>query len=129
MVFQGSFWEWHSSWWNFYQAKPDGVLWLSYEEMKANPKDVITKVAKFISVEADARLIEDVAIASDFDVMKKLYKEKAVTAKPNPDHFRKGLSRGWPGTFTVEESENMNEHHASECTRLKLPLHLFPNIN
>lgn len=100
-VESGCFWEWHAGWWQVHQTLPDRVMWISYEEMKKDPKGVlldpkpkptsncnlipqgsIRKVARFCDIDASPSVVEAVAAASSFSTMKKTF--EAWTPNPEP---------------------------------------------
>lgn len=50
---------------------PDQVLWVRYEDLKADPVSQVKRIARFIGVDADDdSLIERVVASSRFDIMK-----------------------------------------------------------
>ncbi|XP_070537455.1 sulfotransferase 2A2-like [Ptychodera flava] len=98
------------------------MLWMTFEDMKADPKKVIKKIADFIGRPLNEDQLDAVVHATSFQVMKER-NERAV----NPGFFfekcekgvrekkgekiqrvqwqRKGEVGGWKNTFTVAQSE------------------------
>ncbi|XP_070538206.1 sulfotransferase 1B1-like [Ptychodera flava] len=113
----GAFWEFYKKW-SKYKDEP-WMLWLKFEDIKANPKQAIKIIADFIGRPLTEEQLDAVVHATSFQVMKER-NERAV----NPDFFlpeekrnkgygktlnlawqRKGKVGGWKDIFTVAQAE------------------------
>ena len=107
-VESGSFWEWHAGWWKEYLKSRDRILWLHFEDMKANPRKEIERIAKFLGLDQSKdfqTLINRTLEAATFKKMKNQYKT---------GYFRKGKSGGWRARFTQTQSELFDARHESK---------------
>ena len=57
-VESGCFWAWHKGWRREWSEGEGGILWITFEEFKENPRAVIVKVAEFIGVEGKGDVID-----------------------------------------------------------------------
>ena len=98
-----SYWEFLLSWWP--HRKDENVLWLWYEDMKENHREVVVRVADFLGFDSgDSDLVDLVTSLSTFDYMKK-----------NERHFdehtwkeRNNVRCGLEATASMETSKVMN---------------------
>lgn len=98
-------------WWYASQNNPN-ILFLKYEDMKNDHAGNVAKLAAFLELDADAKLIDKVVAASGF---------QAMTANENtnfdwlpqkadvPKHFRKGDIGDWRNYFSAAQSQQMDE--------------------
>eukprot|EP00929_Paragymnodinium_shiwhaense_P043708 TRINITY_DN22461_c0_g1_i1.p1 TRINITY_DN22461_c0_g1~~TRINITY_DN22461_c0_g1_i1.p1 ORF type:complete len:384 (-),score=64.52 TRINITY_DN22461_c0_g1_i1:330-1481(-) len=124
-VVAGCFWEWHASWWKAKQQNED-ILWISYEEMKADLPAAIRKVASFCGIDASAETVQKVAASSTFAAMKKLFdeedaKKEARGEEVKKNHIRQGESGAWRKTFTSEQEALFDAHNRRKSAELGLP--------
>ena len=109
-VESGSFWDWHVGWWEAYLKSRDKnkILWIHFEDMKANPRREIERVARFLGL-GESKDFENTinrALANTtFRKMKGQYKTQ---------HFRKGKSGGWRSYFTPTLSEAFSARHEAK---------------
>eukprot|EP00401_Gymnodinium_catenatum_P065368 CAMPEP_0117506192 /NCGR_PEP_ID=MMETSP0784-20121206/25778_1 /TAXON_ID=39447 /ORGANISM="" /LENGTH=366 /DNA_ID=CAMNT_0005301651 /DNA_START=41 /DNA_END=1141 /DNA_ORIENTATION=- len=127
----GCFWDWHAKWYKEAQrAGDDQIMWISYEEMKADLPAAIARVASFCNIPADAELIASVAGASTFSKMQQNFAEEdakklAMGEFVKPNHIRQGKSGAWRKTFSGEQEAAFDALHDSKCKELGLPTDLF----
>eukprot|EP00656_Telonema_subtile_P021105 TRINITY_DN22147_c0_g1_i1.p1 TRINITY_DN22147_c0_g1~~TRINITY_DN22147_c0_g1_i1.p1 ORF type:complete len:240 (+),score=72.46 TRINITY_DN22147_c0_g1_i1:297-1016(+) len=102
----GTWFAWISGWKAEHAANPEQVLWVRYEDLKADPELHIRRVAQFIGVEVTDDLMAKVVLGSGFSKMK----QQAVGTK-NHGFFRKGTVGDWSGHFQdatlVEEFDQL----------------------
>lgn len=106
----GSYWEWYEGWYPTYHANQDSVLWINFEDIKANPMGEIRRVANFLDMQCDDDTIKGIADGSSFATMKKQFEiadadklKKGLKVKKN--HIRQGKVGGWKGYFSEEQKE------------------------
>lgn len=130
-VESGCYWEWTKTWWDAYQSQRDHILWISYEEMKADLPGSIRRVADFMGgVRMNELELSLTLEACSFETMKRVAAEEdAVKLSRNesvkPNHIRHGQVGGWRSSFSAEQLAVFEAHHAKMCTELGLPLDLF----
>ena len=98
-------------WWQASQ-KDKNILFMKYEDMKLDHAGNVAKLATFLDIQADARLIETVVALSSL---------KSMTSNENtnfdwipqradvPKHFRKGEIGDWRNHFSAEQSKQMDD--------------------
>ena len=89
----------------------DRLLFLSFEDMKADVETSVKRIAAFIDVDVDDELLAKVVAASSFDSMKKDHerrKSTGVQRMGSATHFRSGASGGWRANFTVAQSDALD---------------------
>ena len=105
-VESGSFWDWHAGWRKEYEDNVDKkILWIHFEDMRANPRQEIERVGRFLGLDKSkdfASAIDRALAGSTFKKMKNQYKS---------GHFRKGKSGGWRSYFTQAQSEAFSTRH------------------
>ena len=50
-VESGNFWVWHLGWWQEKRRDPERVLWVHFEDLKADAVRETTRVAKFLGLD------------------------------------------------------------------------------
>lgn len=114
----GSWFDHVEGWWTA-KSNPtfsDNILWVTFEDLKARPKDTISRIIKFLDIKGDVEELINVAIdGSQFDVMRKAHEKarpgghrKLVDGKA-VGHFRGGKSGSWREKFTVAQSAKYDE--------------------
>jgi sulfotransferase len=129
-VESGCFWEWHAGWWRAHQSLPDRIMWISYEEMKQDPKGSIQRIAAFCDIDASPSVINAVVEASSFSSMKQASSEEdakklAAGQFIKKNHIRQGKAGAWTKVFTLDDSDTMDAHHEAKCSEHGLPTALF----
>eukprot|EP00754_Rhynchopus_humris_P007446 Rhum_TRINITY_DN13455_c1_g2::Rhum_TRINITY_DN13455_c1_g2_i1::g.60545::m.60545/K01015/SULT2B1; alcohol sulfotransferase len=130
----GDFWEWYGGHWAAYQAKQaagnNDTLWITFEDMKADPCASVKRVCEFLGVEPTDELLRKVVGASAFDAMKarieasnKAKAEKGQWYKKN--HMRQGRAGAWKKIFTVEQYETLLAAHKERSATYGLPEDAF----
>jgi hypothetical protein len=110
----GSWHEFHKGWWQSHVASPDQVLWLSYEELKADPLASVRKIALHIGCDEaarDERTLQQVVDLSSFDAMKaQSAAADSSGCGKTAGHLRKGAVGDWRAHF---DADSLNAFDAS----------------
>lgn len=93
-------------WWEAANADPEHVLFLTYEQMLADPQEQIRKIADFAGIDCTAETIAKTVEGSTLAAMRKNPKANIYQGVP---HLRKGGAGGWRDIFTVRESEAFDD--------------------
>ncbi|CAG2189418.1 SULT1 [Mytilus edulis] len=108
-------------WFEFLKEGHDNIYCLSYEDMKDDPVTEISKLAKFLEVEANSDLVKDIAVKCSFQNMKQAASSKQETFAINNKElakkitnftYRKGEVGDWKNYFTVAVNEKFNARFA-----------------
>merc|ERR1712073_90712 len=97
---------WHASWWRAAQTLPkDRVLFIKYEDMKADLPAAVRKIAEFCELPHDESLIQRVAMHSGFGAMQEQFnqqikEQEAKGLRVKIDHIREGSSGKWRKSLT-----------------------------
>ena len=96
----GCWFDWVKAWKAEADAQPGRVLWVQFEDLKADPVGTVRRVAAFLdpALGADEDLVQQVARASSFDAMR----EQAAAGKREEGeagHLRKGVAGDWRNHF------------------------------
>jgi hypothetical protein len=99
------------SWFNYMenwikQQANKNVLFISYEDMKAKPAEVIRHMAQFYGVSLTEDTVDLIVKETSFATMKKSLKNDDPTLKES--HFRKGEVDDWKNYFTVAQNETFD---------------------
>ena len=128
------FWEWHGQHYNEIEkqkaAGVDNNLWITYEEMKADPCASVRKVAEFLGITVDDELLEKVVGSSAFDQMKEQFAKVAAAKIAEgkfalKDHIRQGQSGAWKKTLTAEQLDILTKAHKERSEKYGLPADVF----
>ncbi|XP_071135407.1 sulfotransferase 1E1-like [Mytilus edulis] len=110
-------------WYEFLKEGHDNIYCLSYEDMKDDPVTEISKLAKFLEVEANSELAKDIAVKCSFQNMKQAASSKQETFAINNKElakkitnftYRKGEVGDWKNYFTVAVNEKFNARFAKK---------------
>ncbi|XP_067951404.1 sulfotransferase 1B1-like [Watersipora subatra] len=90
-----------------------------YEELKEDPVKVIREIAKFLEVEAEQELLEQIAAETSIEKMKVSKREREVEELGDSfvegySMYRKGVVGDWRNHFTEEQHEQFIEHYNQE---------------
>ena len=97
-------------WWQASQ-KDNRILFLKYEDMKHDHAENVARLASFLDLQADSRLIDTVVALSSFKSMtsNETTNFDWVPQKADkPKHFRKGDIGDWRNHFSAEQSQQMD---------------------
>lgn len=97
----GDYFEHTASWHQFAMENPDQVFWLSFEDLKANPDEEMTRLAKFVGMPHDPATIERVRRETTF--------KKLKSAAEGSGHFRKGIVGDWQNHLSPAQSKRLDE--------------------
>jgi hypothetical protein len=92
-------------WWAA-RTTNDAVLVVSYEEMKADLREVAGRVARFIDVDPKGALLDHIVAESDFRAMANNPKTDlswVPQRADRPGHYRRGVVGDWRNSFSAEQ--------------------------
>jgi hypothetical protein len=98
-------------WWQASQ-KNKNILFLKYEDMKNDHAGNVRKLASFLDIQADSRLIQTVVRLSSFQSMTSNETTNfnwIPQRADKPKHFRKGDIGDWRNHFSAEQSKQMDD--------------------
>jgi len=109
-VESGCFWEWHRGWRREWDGGGGEILWVTFEEFKDDPRDVVTRVAGHIGLgdvgeDVVGKTIEGCSFGRMKANAEKVDGEKmkkGLFVKKN--HIRKGMKGAWRKKMTEEEA-------------------------
>jgi hypothetical protein len=105
-IYYGSYFEFYKDWEEIYKQYPEQILWLNYEDLKADLSGEIKKISEFIGVELTEQELEKITFDSTFENMKKT----CIDNDPNyNNHLRKGKIGDWKNYFTQEMLDKFNK--------------------
>ena len=104
----GTIWDHRRSWRTQRAKTPDQVLWLRYEDVLAEPRREIARVAAFLGVDATPELVERTHEASTFAAMKR-------TAGKMSSFYRKGEAGDSKGHFDATLDADFQAIEAREA--------------
>lgn len=108
----------------------DRLLWINYEEMKANLPRCVRLIAAFCDIPCSDVVVESVVRGSDFAAMKEQFmmvdtEREAQGKRIKKNHIRKGQSGGWRDVLSLEQSSSIDAVHDRRCVEEKLPAQAF----
>ena len=126
-VESGSYWEWYSNWWAANAHNPDTILWVKFEDLKADLRGQVERISDFLGCELSQSELDLVSQASTFEAMKA--QQKTIDAKKEAEgkrikknHIRRGKVGTWREVFAeshITAFDELNgEYNASEWTAL-----------
>eukprot|EP01060_Flectonema_neradi_P039262 TRINITY_DN856_c0_g1_i1.p1 TRINITY_DN856_c0_g1~~TRINITY_DN856_c0_g1_i1.p1 ORF type:complete len:349 (+),score=90.75 TRINITY_DN856_c0_g1_i1:64-1047(+) len=129
LVESGCYWAWQGGWYKATKTD-DNKMWITFEELKADPCGSIARIAKFLDIPLNEELLEKVVKASGFDYMKQQFAENAILREKKglrvkKNHIRQGASGKWKETFTVKQYEVFSKVNAERSEKYGLPADLF----
>lgn len=130
-VESGCIWAWHATWHRAAESLPeDRILFISFEEMKADLPAAIRKIATFCDIPHDDKLVAKVAEASGFKSMKAQFEKQNEERRKKglhvkEDHIRKGTAGGWTKEVTPEIANLIRETHDERLREVRLPVDFF----
>jgi len=123
-VESGCFWKWHAGW-EKAAAENTNILWISFEEMKADPVHSVRKIAAFLEVPCSDEVVKNVVGASTFEVMKSRFEEinqerfwEGKRFKAN--HIRRGGVGTWREELYGPLHDTFEAAHAAKSAELGL---------
>uniref|UniRef100_A0ACD5WRM9 Uncharacterized protein n=1 Tax=Avena sativa TaxID=4498 RepID=A0ACD5WRM9_AVESA len=115
----GPFWDHCLEYWMESLARPDKVMFLKYEEIKADPVQAVRKLAVFLGVpfsdeEETSGVPQEVVRICSFDTLTSLPVNQVGGVDhgsyymPNSAFFRKGVAGDWANYMTNEMGEDLD---------------------
>jgi hypothetical protein len=118
-VMFGSYFDHVLPWWEASQRQRENILFLKYEDMKRDLTATVTRIAEFIGVAADQKLVERVVAGSGFEAM-------ATHTGTNfdwvpqregvPKHYRKGMVGDWRNHFSEAQNQQLDALYRQKMT-------------
>jgi hypothetical protein len=115
----GSYFDHVLPWWEASQRQRENILFLKYEDMKRDLTATVTRIAEFIGVAADQKLVERVVAGSGFEAM-------ATHTGTNfdwvpqregvPKHYRKGMVGDWRNHFSEAQNQQLDALYRQKMT-------------
>lgn len=108
----GDWFDHAKGWWDHRNA--DNILFLWYEEMKADYDTELKKLANFLDYPLSEELVEKIKKATSFTAMKNndltnmQNADDATKKAPPKNYYRKGTTGTWGEQFTKEQSEQFD---------------------
>ena len=108
-------------------ANKNNVLFVHYEDAKANQEAVIKRMADFLQIPLDDEVIKKISAHVEFENMKSNpmtnFKEAAASGFFKEHNFiRQGLVGGWKNYFTVAQNEYMDEVYMVDVKQLGITM-------
>ena len=119
----------HSAAWWKHKEDPR-FLFLTYENMKKDPKKSVKEIAAFLTLDRSDEDIREVVDKSSFDkmskdpTMNKTAAPKEVFDSRISKYLRKGAVGDWQNYFSEEQSKEFDERYQRECESIGLK-HVF----
>ncbi|KAL1187707.1 Cytosolic sulfotransferase 1 [Cardamine amara subsp. amara] len=114
-IYYGPFWDHVLSYWRGSLEDPKHVLFMRYEEMKAEPHDQIKRLADFLECpftkeEEESGLVEEVLELCSLSNLKSLEvnKTEKVNNVEHKNYFRKGEVGDWKNYLTPEMEKKID---------------------
>ncbi|VAI69711.1 unnamed protein product [Triticum turgidum subsp. durum] len=115
----GPVWDHIAGYWSASAARPDGVLFLRYEELLRDPAGHVRELARFVGLpfsgaEEDAGVVHDIVNLCSFGHLKTLEANKtghmnAGLPIPRDALFRKGVAGDWVNHMTPEMARRLDD--------------------
>lgn len=106
----GQYFEHLRAWWVAAQSA-DHLMFVTYEAMKQDLRQVAGRVARFIGVDANGELLDRVVAGSTFAAMSKNPKTNlnwVPQREGRPTHYRKGVVGDWRSYFSDEQQARLD---------------------
>ncbi|KAM3592838.1 uncharacterized protein V6R79_026325 [Siganus canaliculatus] len=123
-VMFGSWFDHVKSWLNAEGKTP--IMYISYEEMKMDLKDSVTRIAQFLEKPLDREVVEKIADRCLFENMKQnqmsnysLIPHKFVKNPKTFEFLRKGIIGDWKNQLTVAEAEHFDAVYEDKMKDVK----------
>jgi hypothetical protein len=107
----GDWFSWVRDWHARAQAHPEQILWVQYEDLKADACKEVARIAHFLGVgdDTDPAWIQNIVQLASFEGMKGQAQRQGGD---HHNHLRKGITGDWQAHFTQEMvQEFMQKYH------------------
>jgi len=93
-------------------ARPDQILWVTYEQLQAEPHATVARIAAFLEIDTSPEVVSATVAGASFGAMKtqaaalRRQQRAPPRKRGGTDHFREGAAPGgWRRRFTVAQSD------------------------
>ncbi len=122
-LFYGDYLDHVKGWYSYCMQENENALVLCYEDIKADLKGTVEKMANFLGKDVQENTIDVIARMTTFQTLKDnkaldANMEKFPVSNGRSDNLRRGLVGDWKCYFTKEQSEIIDE----KCDKMVKPL-------
>jgi hypothetical protein len=116
-------WQKHiATWLDSPIASTPNLLKVHFEELRSNPVEGFTRIAKFLGVNSDPGLIRRAIEHNSLDKMKEKERKAPQRASVKGQFVRNGIVQGWRAKLTPEQVRFIEHHAGSTLERLGYPV-------
>ena len=124
LLFYGNHLDHVAEWWEARKEHKDGILYVKYEDMVRNPRNVLNQVASFLGKELSEDVMESILRKSSFQSMEK-NPNINYTGDPGFDlsaskFMRKGTVGDWKNYFNEEQMREVEQEYEQKVKSLGL---------
>ncbi|KFO22777.1 sulfotransferase family cytosolic 1B member 1 [Fukomys damarensis] len=120
----GSWFNHVKNWWKKKEEHP--ILFLFYEDMKKNPKEEISKIARFLNKNLNEDVIDEIIHHTSFEMMKNnplvnyTHLPTTVMDHSKSPFMRKGITGDWKNYFKVAQNDKFDAIYKKEMSETTL---------
>lgn len=116
-------WQKHvSSWLDSPIGGTENLLVVRYDQLRKNPVEGFTRIAKFLGVNHDQALIQRAIEHNTLDKMKEKERKAPQRVSVKGNFVRSGSVQGWRAKLTPEQIRVIEQHAGSVLQRIGFPL-------
>jgi hypothetical protein len=116
-------WQKHvASWLDSPIGGTPNLLVVRYDQLRKNPLEGFTRIAKFLGVNSDPALIQRAIEHNTLDKMKEKERQAPQRASVKGQFVRSGSVQGWRSKLTPEQIRFIEQHAGSVLQRIGFPL-------
>ncbi len=116
-------WQKHiSTWLDSPIADTPNFLLVRYDQLRSNPLETFTRIAKFLGVKPDSAAIQRAIDHNVIDKMKEKERKAPQRASVKGQFVRSGAVQGWRAKLTPEQIQFIEHHAGDALQRLGYPL-------
>jgi hypothetical protein len=112
-----STWSGHGQSWLDHDEFPRHVI--RYEDLHSRPLDIVSEMARFAGIAADAAAVERAVRFSSFAEVRRQEEEQGFRERPPKAgrFFREGKAGGWKAVLSVSQAAAITRDHGSAMER------------